>query len=39
MQIKTSMRYHLTQDKMKVKVVQLFLTLCDPMDYTVNGIL
>ena len=23
----------------KVKVAQLFLTLCDPMDYTVHGIL
>ena len=25
--------------KMKVKVTQLCLTLCDPMDYTVRGIL
>ena len=25
--------------KMKVKVAQLCLTLCDPMDYTVHGIL
>ena len=24
---------------LKVKVPQLCLTLCDPMDYTVNGIL
>ena len=24
---------------MKVKVTQLYLTLCDPMDYTVHGIL
>ena len=24
---------------MKVKVAQLCLTLCDPMDYTVHGIL
>ena len=24
--------------KMKVKVIQLCLTLCDPMDYTVHGI-
>jgi len=24
---------------MKVKVAQSFLTLCDPMDYTVHGIL
>ena len=24
---------------MKVKVTQLCLTLCDPMDYTVHGIL
>ena len=24
---------------MKVKVAQLYLTLCDPMDYTVHGIL
>ena len=24
---------------MKVKVAQLFLTLCDPMDYRVHGIL
>ena len=24
---------------MKVKVVQLCLTLCDPMDFTVHGIL
>ena len=24
---------------MKVKVIQLCLTLCDPMDYTVHGIL
>ena len=27
------------QDTGKVKVVQLCLTLCDPMDYTVHGIL
>ena len=26
-------------DKVKVKVTQLCLTLCDPMDYTVHGIL
>ena len=25
--------------KMKVKVAQLCLTLCDPVDYTVHGIL
>ena len=25
--------------KVKVKVTQLCLTLCDPMDYTVHGIL
>ena len=25
--------------KVKVKVSQLFPTLCDPMDYTVHGIL
>ena len=25
--------------KVKVKVAQLFATLCDPMDYTVHGIL
>ena len=25
--------------KVKVKVVQSCLTLCDPMDYTVHGIL
>ena len=25
--------------KVKVKVAQLCLTLCDPMDYTVHGIL
>ena len=24
---------------MKVKIAQLYLTLCDPMDYTVHGIL
>ena len=28
-----------TQTKVKVKVSQLCLTLCDPMDYTVHGIL
>ena len=27
-----------TQTKVKVKVSQLCLTLCDPMDYTVHGI-
>ena len=31
------MRYHLTQVKMKVKVVQLFPTLCDPMDCSPPG--
>ena len=25
--------------KVKVKVAQLYLTLCEPMDYTVHGIL
>ena len=25
--------------KMKVKIAQSYLTLCDPMDYTVHGIL
>ena len=29
----------LQTDKMNVKVVQSCLTLCDPMDYTVHGIL
>ena len=29
----------LKQYKVKVKVAQLCLTLCDPMDYTVHGIL
>ena len=24
--------------KVKVKVTQSFLTLCDPMDYTVHGV-
>ena len=26
-------------DKVQVKVVQSFLTLCDPMDYMAHGIL
>ena len=30
---------HLKSEKMKVKVAQLCLTLCNPMDYTVHGIL
>ena len=25
--------------KVKVKVTELYLTLCDPMDYTVHGVL
>jgi len=28
-----------TRDKVKLKVTQLFPTLCDSMDYTVHGIL
>ena len=28
-----------TEATVKVKVTQLCLTLCDPMDYTVHGIL
>ena len=41
MQIKTSTRYHLTSVRMKVKVkvAQSHPTLCDPMDYTVLGVL
>ena len=41
MQIKTTMRYHLTPVRMSewVKVTQLCPTLCDPVDYTVHGIL
>ena len=40
MQIKTIVRYHFTPGrKVKVKVAQLCLTLCDPMDCTVQGIL
>ena len=27
------------ESEVKVKVAQLWLTLCDPMDYTVHGIL
>ena len=27
------------ESEMKVKVAQSYLTLCDPMDYTVHGIL
>ena len=27
------------KSEVKVKVIQSFLTLCDPMDYTVHGIL
>ena len=30
---------HLPPTKVNVKVAQLCLTLCDPMDYTVHGIL
>ena len=30
---------HQGAQKVKVKVAQLCLTLCDPMDYTVHGIL
>ena len=30
---------HYSTGKVKVKVAQLCLTLCDPMDYTVHGIL
>ena len=26
-------------EKVKVKVAQSYLTLCDPMDYTIHGIL
>ena len=41
MQIETAMRYHLTpvRMKVKVKVTQSRPTVCDPMDYTVHGIL
>ena len=28
-----------TYNNMKVKVTELYPTLCDPMDYTVHGIL
>ena len=28
-----------SERKVKVKVVQSYLTLCDPMDYIVHGIL
>ena len=28
-----------SESEVKVKVAQLCLTLCDPMDYTVHGIL
>ena len=31
--------YHPPTNKVKVKVAQLRLTLCDPMDYTIHGIL
>ena len=31
--------YHPPTNKVKVKVTQLRLTLCDPMDYTIHGIL
>ena len=31
--------YIRTLYKLKVKVTQLYPTLCDPMDYTVHGIL
>ena len=31
--------YILIKSEVKVKVTQSFLTLCDPMDYTVHGIL
>ena len=31
--------YVIQQVFVKVKVTQLCLTLCDPMDYTVHGIL
>ena len=34
-----SMRIHLIISECKVKVTQLCLSLCDPMDYTVHGIL
>ena len=33
------MKAHNTVQEVKVKVAQSCLTLCDPMDYTVNGIL
>ena len=38
MQIKTTMKYHLTPVRMKVKVIvaQSCPTLCDPMDCTVQ---
>ena len=40
MQIKTTVRYHLTAvRKVNVKVAQSCLTLCDPMNCTVQGIL
>ena len=33
------MRIHLIINECRVKVAQSYLTLCDPMDYTVHGIL
>ena len=38
-QIKTTVRYHFTPVRMKVKVTQSCPTLWDPMDNTVHGIL
>ena len=32
-------RLHQVYESMKVKVIQSCLTVCDPMDYTVHGIL
>ena len=37
--MKTHSAYNYILCNVKVKVVQLCLTLCDPMDYTVHGIL
>ena len=33
------MKFHIWKQRVKVKVTQSCLALCDPMDYTVHGIL
>ena len=37
--VKDKLKGTLSKGKVKVKVAQLCLTLCDPMDFTVHGIL